>query len=154
MNPLENRYNKAEELYCSGYLTDLEYSPYTRRALADGAKEDFSRFIFGVEEAAAEKAYDDGYSAVVYDNDQLAEKQELLAKQQKLQIAKLQKELDEKDSIALAELSFYLGQSFKANATPTHDVELWAYQDGWNEVIQLLMKKIAEINTSKSVTPK
>ena len=142
MNPYEDRYDQAEALYCLGYLADLEYSPYTRRALADGAKEDFNGFVFSVEEVAAEKAYNEGYQAAAYETDQSAEQQGLL-------IAKLQKELDEKNSSVLAELSFYLGESLKTNATPTHDVELWAYQDGWNEVIQRLMKKIVDINAAK-----
>lgn len=56
---------------------------------------------------------------------------------------------------ALATLSWELGQLMQSTEPDPNDVEAWAYRDGYNEVINIIMGKISELSgeTGESVDP-
>ncbi len=146
------------ERYTNGYLAELIDSGYSHRALTEGAHEDLDQFLESVEEIGREKGMDDGWDTAQdeFSHEITAAKREVEDMQHQLdkiaapllkEIAELKAKVADAERPFIAELSFFLGELLDTSPIDTEDVEAWAFQDGHNEVIRLLMLRMGELST-------
>lgn len=124
--------------YIAGYLLEESDSGYAKVTLENGAWCDAVDFINTVEDDAHNLGYDRGAADADADT-----KNAVFIVEAK--VNELRKQVAQGEARLSNAISFYLGQQLDTEQADTDNVEKWAYQDGWNEAINAVMRKVVEI---------
>jgi len=130
------------ERYTNGYLFELANSAHSKSVLVEGAQEDLDIYLDNMvqdaKDAGREEAWNDE------DDENKREIDRLESKIEELQ-EKLEEGFETNVAPFIANLSYFLGEILDTSGVDTDDVEAWAFQDGHNEVIRLIMLKLEEL---------
>jgi hypothetical protein len=131
-------YQKALERYTKGFLVELGDSAYSTDTLHSAAQEDFDHYLYKVEEEAGEAGWERGY-------DQMSDDEESEIYKLRHDNETLKRRVEEGEKEIIAKLSYFFGKIAITTPPPTDNVEAWAHQDGWNEVIQEAMTELTRL---------